>query len=189
MAAGTARGVIRAPGKLIVAPSQAFDGGAFPYGGTPVGLIRDARLTEFGLPGKEIFDEGSGEVVEVLEPARRWMFTCFLRGWDDDAVAQFFKGNRSQGDVSQHSVFNVPGTRLPGQSTADSLNLVLAFIPDNPIEVDGFMIYRGVPMWTPDAELAFQAGEEFALPLQVLCLRNSANHTVQIGRLPDLPLA
>lgn len=188
MAAGNVARVVKGPGKLIVAPTLAFDGNVFPYDGVQIGLVNLCRLTPVNRPGKRIVDEGSGEVVDVLEPRKEWVFTCMLRGWDDNAVAQFFPGSRTVGAVTQHAVFTVPGTRLPGQSSADSINLVLAFVPDNLIDSDGLMIYRGIPMWTDDAEIAFQAGVEFAIPLQIECLRNAFDHTFRIGRMPDLDL-
>ncbi len=187
MAAGAVSKLIRGPGKLIVGPTDAFDGNTFPYGGTQVGLANGCVLVPSGI-GKRIDNEGLGAPTDLLHPPNFWVFSCFLRSWDDDAVAQFFAGNRSAGSVTQHHVFTVPGTRTPGQSAVDSINIVLAFVPDNLIAMDGVVIYRGVPSWSEGAEIAFQRGAEYGIPLDILCFENSNSTAIRTGRMPDLAL-
>jgi len=187
MAAGNVSRILRNSGRLIVAPTDAFNGGTYPYSGTEVGLANEVRLTSTGT-SKVIRNEGLGEPTDILDATNEWVFTCFLRGWDDDAVTQFFSGHRSAGSPTQHSVFAIPGSRSPGQGSADSINLVIAFVPDNLNDANGLIIYRGIPHWTIDAELAFDRKDEFGIPLIVRCLRNASNNVAKIGRMPDLSL-
>jgi len=185
MAAGLAAQIIRGPGRLIVGPTDLT--AVYPYGGTEVGLVNQALLTPLGESFR-IENEGLGEATDILQPNNRALFSCFMRGWDDDAVTKFLKGNRSAGSATQHSVYTSPGARTPGQSTIDYANIVLMLVPDNLIDTDALILYRGIPMWSDDAEVMFQKREEFGIPLQVDCLRNSSGNIYQIGRLQDLSL-
>jgi len=187
MVAGAVATIIHGPGRLIVGPTEVFDGGTHPYGGTEIGLVNQAVVTPLGRPYR-IENEGLGEASDVTQANNRYRFTCFVRGFDDDAVRLLFDGHYTAGDVTQHAVFSVPGLRDPGTTGVGGNDIVLAFVPDDLMHADGVVIYRGIPWWTEDAEVAFQKGAEFGIPLQVDCLRNSNDHTLKIGRLPDLPL-
>jgi len=188
MAAGNVSRIIHGPGKLVVGPSDLTTPGSDnAYGGTEVGLSNQCLLTPLGVPFR-IENEGLGEATDVLEANNRFLVTCFLRGWDDDAITQFFSGQRSAGGTSQHGLFTAPGSRVPGKSSADSTNLTVLFVPEDLLHTDAFILYRAIPWWTDDAEMAFQRQEEFGIPLQLDCLRNGSGNILQVGRLADLSL-
>lgn len=186
MATGNAVKAIRAPGRLVVNPTQAFDGGTYPYGGTEVGRTNACIVQPLGVSFR-IVAEGLGEATDILEANNQIVFTCFLRGWDDDAVRLFLAGGYTAGTVTQHAVWDMPGARTPGQSTL-SRAVILAFIPDDPIHTPGILIYNGIADWDENAEVAFQRGEELGIPLRVDCLRDGNSNIIKIGRLPDLSL-
>lgn len=186
MAASSAARIIRAPGRLVVTPTTAFASGTYPYGGTEIGMARMCQLTPLGTPYR-VEAEGLGEVNDILEPNIRWVFTCFLRGWDDDAVLKFLAPGHSAGSDSQHAVYSVPGSLVPGKS-ALSRGLKIAYIPDDPVHVPGLLLYRAVPDWIDGAEIAFQRGSELGIPLVFECVRDASNRTLAMGRITDLPL-
>lgn len=186
MASGNSARVIRAPGRLVINPTVAFDGGTYPYGGTEVGKSNLCVLQSLGSSFR-VESEGLGEASDILEGNNHWVFTCLLRGWDDDAVLQLLSGGYQAGTVTQHSVFHVPGSRTPGQS-ALSRAVILAYIPDDPLHVPGVLIYRGIPDWTEGAEIAFQRRSELGIPLSLDCMRDVNGNTLRIGRIHDLPL-
>lgn len=186
MAVGDVVRIIRAPGRLVVDPTQPFDGGTFPYGGTEIGFARMCILTPQGT-GFRVHYESLGETGDILEPEHNYNFACFLRGWDDDAVQQMLTSGYEAGSVTQHSVFAVPGSVTPGQS-ALARAIKLVYVPDDPVHVPAALVYHGVPLWSEGAELAFQRQEELGIPLVVECLRNTNDNILRVGRLPDLSL-
>lgn len=186
MAAGNVSRVIRAPGRLVVGPQDAFADGIYPFSGTEVGKVKACALTPMGEPFRVQF-EGLGEVGDVLEGSNRWVFSCFLRGWDPDAVEHFLSDGFSVGDRSQHAVFSSPGNQRPG-SSALGRAVVLAFVPDDPMHAPGVILYRAIPDWGDGAELAFRRGDEFGIPIAFECLRDASGRVLQVGRLADLEL-
>ena len=202
MAAGNVHRVIRAPGHVVIDPTDLSTPGTDnAYGGTLIGKTNACVVQSLGTPFR-VESEGLGEITDVLEANNRWAFACFLRGWDDDAIREAFSegnktlgtaaGNYEQGGTSSHSVFAVPGTRTPGQSTLESSKsraVILLYVPDDVIHVPAVLVYSGIPDWTEGAELAFQRGSELGLPLTIECLRDSNDNTLRIGRLADLSLS
>lgn len=183
MAAGSVARVIRSPGRLVADPTDlSLD---FPHGGTEVGKTRLAVLQSFGSNFR-VECEGLGQATDVLEGPNQFVFSCLLRGWDDDAVAKFLSGNYIQGGVSRHAVYSAPGSKVPGASALGRV-VTLLLEPDDPIRNPSVLIYRGIPDWTDGAEMAFQRGEELGIPLAVECMaRSSDGRIVAVGMLSDL---
>ena len=185
MASGDVSKVLRAPGRLVVNPTDLdLD---YPYGGTEVGKTRLVVLTSFNTSVR-IECEGLGnEPSDILERTSRYVFSCFVRAWDDDAIELFFARNFVQGAVTGHSLLREPGTRVAGASALDRA-LRMLYVPDDLTSNPAVMIYRGVPDWSENAELAFQRQEELGLPLAVECVRGETDKIIEVGRLADLSL-
>jgi hypothetical protein len=184
MVAGEASRVIRASGRVVVAPTNLAT--AYPYGGTEVGLTRACVLQPLGT-GFRIVSEGLGEATDVLEASNEYVFACLLRGWDDDAIESFFAGGYREGLVAKRATWSAPGTTTPGESALNRALKVL-FVPDDVLHVPAVLVYRGVPDWGPNAALAFQRREELGLPLALDCLRDNLGRIVSVGILADLEL-
>ena len=185
MAAGSASRVLRAPGRLVVDPSNLALN--YPYGGTEVGRTRLVVLQMLGT-GFRVESEGlGGEASDVVESTNRFVLSCFLRGWDDAAVERFFARNYTQGAVSGHAVFAEPGNAEPGRS-ALARAVSLLYVPDDAVHAPSVLIYRGVPDWSEGAEVAYQRGEELGIPLAVECVRSTTGKILEVGRLVDLSL-
>lgn len=185
MTAGNVSRTLRAPGRLVVNPTDLTR--AFPYGGTEVGKTRLVVLQTLGVLFP-IKSEGlGGEPTDVLEGPPQYVFSCFLRGWDDDAVRLFFRDNYVQGAVTGHSLMREPGLRRSG-SSALGRAVALLYVPDNPEDAPAALVYRAVTDWADGAELAFQRGEELGIPLVGQCIRGATGKIVEVGRLADLSL-
>lgn len=178
--------IIRAPGRIVIGPVEPLRGGTFPYGGTEIGRANLCALQPLG-EAYRVENEGLGEVGDILEAGNRWVFSCFLRGWDDRAVELLLQSGFERGAVTQHAVFSVPGTRAAGRSALGRA-VVLVYVPDDPIHVPGVLLYRAVPDVSAGADLAFQRGNELGLPLTFECVRDSQGRIVQVGRLADLEI-
>ena len=186
MAAGSIATIMRAPGRIVINPTTSFATTAYPYGGTEIGKANLCALAPLGTPFR-IESEALGEATDILEGNNRYAFSCFIRGMDDDAKELMMAGGYEVGSVTQHAVWAEPGTKTPGQSTL-SRAVILAYVPDDILHVDGLLIYRGIPGWSEGSELTFQRGEELGMPLTVDCLRDANANLVRIGRMADLSL-
>ena len=188
MAAGNVARVIRAPGRLVVTPTDLST--TYPYGGTEVGKVNQVAVLPLGAPFL-VEAEGLGGVTDVLEPNARYVVSLFLRGWDDDALQLLTVGEYVAGGTTQHSGFNVPGLRTPGQSALESGNsreVTVLYVPDNLIDVPAVLIFLGIPGFTEGGELAFRRTDELGLPLSIECVRDSNGNILAIERFPDLSL-
>jgi len=184
MVAGHASRTVRASGKLVVGPTNLS--AAFPYGGTQVGRSKLVVVQSFGEPYR-IEGEGIGRATDVLEPEKRHMFSCILRGWDDDAVDLLLNDGDTVGGTSGHAVYSVPGSATPGRS-ALSRAIMILYVPDDLVHVPAVLVYAGIPYLSPGAEMAFQSRAELGVPLVAECFRDGNGNTLSIGRLADLSL-
>ena len=142
MASGGAPTILRVPGRLVVNPTDLqLD---FPYGGHQVGSVRGFALQSLGAP-YVIACEGLGSPSDITEPPEDYRVAFLLRGADDDAIRRLYAGNQSEGGVSHHRNFTVPGTSQPGAS-ALSRSVVLLYVPDNPIDAPALICRNAVAM-------------------------------------------
>lgn len=185
MVAGDVARIIRAPGRVVIGPTDLS--AAYPYGGVEIGLTTLCAIQSFGTPFPVLY-ESLGEAGEVLEGNKSFVFTCFVRGIDDNAVEQLWSSaNYSAGSVSAHAVLKEPGTRVPGEGGI-ARAVILLYTPDDIVHVPSLLIYRGVPDWGDGAEMLFQRGSELGIPIAINCLRDGNNLIYSMGRHSDLSL-
>lgn len=183
MSSASSSRVIRAPGRIVVAPTDLSI--AYPFGGVEIGWARGFVLISLGNDFR-VEAEGLGEAGDILEGPINYVATCFLRGWDKDALQQLWADNYAAG-TSGNAVFNVPGTVAPGSSALTRAKVIL-FAADDRERSPSVLILRGVPNWDQDARLSFGRPDELGLPLSVQCIRNTGGRILQIGMLGDLSL-
>lgn len=184
MSAPRAAKVIRAPGRIVIGPTDLS--APYPYGGTEVGKASQCRLQPQGNMYR-VVHEGTGETGDLLEGGSRWVFACFLRGFDDDAVENLLQDGYQEGEETQHAVFRAPGFQVAGTSALGRA-VVLLYVPDDLVHVPAVLLYRAVPDFADGAELALRRSDEFGLPLVMECVRDLQGRMVAVGRLPDLTL-
>ncbi len=184
MAAGSSARIIRSPGRLVVNPTEAFASGTFPFGGYEIGRANQCQLRPVGQDYAVQF-EALGAVGDILEGPNRWVFACFARGWDDDAVRLLLQDGHEEGAETQHAVFKVPGTHQPGTSALPR-SVSLAYVPDDTTHGAAVLIYRAVPAF--DGSIAFARKTELGIPLTFECLLDTQGRILAIGRLADLEL-
>lgn len=183
MVAGDVARVVRAPGRIVIGPTNLS--AAYPYGGTEVGKSNACAVRPLGVPFR-VECEALGEAIDILEPNNHWVFGCFLRGWDDDAVQQMLAGGYNAGTTTKHAFFDVP-QNVPGTSSLGRA-VILLYVPDDLIHTPAILIYSGIPDFADGAELVFQRGDELGILLTVDCVRDSSGNMLRIGRLADLSL-
>lgn len=176
--------ILKAPGRLVIGPTSLSQ--PFPYGGTSLGKARQCALVPIGS-SYLVQCEATGGPSDILRARHRYVFACFLRGWDDDAVRLLLPEGYEKGAETQHAVFSVPGERMAGTSELDDARSLL-FVPDDTIHAPAVIMYRAVVEWTDGAELAFRRQDELGLPLTVECMPDASDRILQIGRIEDLTL-
>ena len=100
---------------------------------------------------------------------------------------------RCKCSISQISWPFQPGAATPLRSTTPGASAlaraqILLYVPDDTLHNPAVLVYSAIPQWTPGAEIAFQRGVEYGIPLSAECFEDSNGNTLQIGRLSDLSL-
>lgn len=185
MSAGDVARTLRAPGRLVVNPTDLTL--SYPYGGTEIGKTRLVVLRNVGSMLRVACEGLGGEPSDILEGPAHYVFACFLRGWDDDAVRFFFADNYVQGSATGHAVLREPGLRKSG-SSALGRALRLLYVPDDDVGAPGLIAYRAVPDWSDGAELAFQRRDELGIPIVAELVRGTTGKILEVGRIADLSL-
>jgi hypothetical protein len=120
--------VVRNPGRLVMSPGSTS--GAFPYGGTSLGLTRGGELV-VDVRYAENRDPASGAVNEIARrtvETPRLVFVVEGPSWDEDLVAAAFSRTVSLPTQSPPDV-RAEGTLLPGVVQATS---PILFAADDP---------------------------------------------------------
>lgn len=176
--------VLRVPGRLVINPSAStFATGEFPFGGVPIGRSRMAVLEPLSK-GYRVEAEGLGRASDSLRGDQRFVFACFLRGWDNSSLAMAFPDMAEEG-ATQHQVLSAPGGRLTGAS-ALARGVVLLYCPDDTIHAPGVLIRNAVPTWGSGAELLLRRTEELGLSLTFECVRDAEGRILSVGHLEDI---
>ena len=76
---------------------------------------------------------------------------------------------------------------MPGSSSIGRA-VILAYIPDDTVHVDGVLIYGGIADWAEGVEVQFERGAELGLLVAVDCLRDANSNMLKMGRIEDLSL-
>lgn len=185
MAAADASRTLRVPGRLVVSPEDLTT--SYPYGGIEIGKAKMVVLASFGQSFRVPCEGLGGEASDIIGSPSSYTFSCFLRGWDDDALQYLFPANYAQGANSGHSVLREPFGRVGGASEL-SRAIKLLYVPDDPINAPAIIMYRAVPDWSDGAELAFQRADELGMPIVAELFRSDDGKIVEVGRLADLSL-
>jgi hypothetical protein len=174
MATADVRTVLRIPSKLCANPTDLT--GTFPYGGTALGLTARAAFRPKALYSPITAEEHGGLVVDGLYCGEQAMLTCFLRGWDSDAIATCFPNTSIGGVTGRRYIRYEPG--VSGQNRAgyrlSNLAIKLFLSPEAGQYAPGVLIYSAVPQWDEGAEIALRDTQEATLPIVFLCLPSTA---------------
>jgi len=178
--------IARAPGRIVINPTLEPSTNPYPFGGKEVGKVNQVRFARTSSP-IPIFHEGSGEVGDVLEGPNRYAFSCFLRGWDDDAITALFSGQVSVGADTGHAVALFPSLLNPGNS-ALARGVKILYVPDDVLHVPALFVYNAVSSLQEGADLMWSRTTELGVPMSFECTRDAYGRVAAIGRLGDLRL-
>lgn len=178
--------LVRAPARIVIGITQEPANGVYPFGGKEIGKVKQVRFASSSTP-LTVIHEGSGEIGEMLEAPNRYIFACYLRGHDNDALKALFGVRASVGSQTGHQVVLFPSLVSPGKS-AIGRGVKVLVVPDDPVNVDALLIYQAVPDLQEGAEMSFSRNEELGFPMRFECIRDTFGRVAAIGRLQDLKL-
>lgn len=79
---------VRAPGRLVLGPSQAGLTQAYPHGGTGLGYVSRAELRAENDADVEVFSEIAGGRVAILRGEVRYTLVCELEEFDWSVIGK-----------------------------------------------------------------------------------------------------
>ena len=174
---------LRVPGKLVANPTNFA--GAFPYGGTQLGAVREVAVRPRRAHEALTAEEYGAEVVEVVDLGESWVLAASLRGFDDDAVSAVFAAT-ALGASSGHKVVDYPGSFQAGVARSASA-IGLLFAPDDPLRYPAVWFPAALPVVDASAELTLQLNEEGVVGVVFYATRRAADkRAAQVGLLEDL---
>lgn len=172
------------PGRLIKDPTTRDS--ASPYGGTYLGMTRNI-IVLIGYESHAIPDEATGgRPIDYTQGREYAYLTCFLRGFDDDAIRTFFP-NTSTGPVSGAAVIDgsVNGADRAGPlQSARAFKLL--FEPTSPLHHEAVLFYNAIPRAIETGELALALNSEIGISVAVEGAPNVSGKTKKICKIEDM---
>ena len=185
MATADVRKILRVPGRLVANPNNYA--GTFPYGGTALGLVRDAEFIPDVLVKDVTAEEWGGITSKRIYGGERAIFMAVLRQYDSDALTQIFPNLAAgvSGDqVISYNPAEPAGTKRPG-IYLDDLSFRLLYAPREPT-YPGILIYRAVPAVDAATRLQFSLNAEWGLAVAFVATPDSSGQVYKVGRVSDL---
>jgi hypothetical protein len=184
MATGAANLIVRTPGALVWNPSSL--GGAFPYGGTALGMSRDQRFTS-EIQDREIWAEEFGLVADRIYGGEVVRFRGVLRYPDNDAINAI--ANNPDGSNGGFK-FRVTGSGAvrPGVSGFTSFGGVLLFAARAATAHNSLILYKAIPDFDDAFELQLSLGEELGIAYSFVGSMDSSGRCYDYNRLSSLSL-
>lgn len=153
MATPNLGGILRLRGRLVKNPTTLA--GSFPFGGTPLGLTRNA-IFRYGTKTTDVVaEEFGGKVIEKVFVTDMAVFAAVMRDYDVDMIKTIFP--------------SVPIGSLVRHVKTDRGSLVsprafkLLFVPLAETAHPYILIYKALPALEETAELQLNAGVEIGV--------------------------
>lgn len=189
MSTASAKDLLLVPCELVHTPTDFT--AASPYGGTRMGLIAEM---EFQIAPQVYYarDEAwGGQITDGILAAEPCAFTCFLRSWDNDAIAKVFHNTAVGAGSGNRYIKNslaVADTIRPGRLlSADAFRL--AVCPLDPEHHPFLVIYNAVAVPEEAARLRFSQSKAMEFPIAVRGIPDSAFKIYQFGGRRDIAVS
>lgn len=151
-------------GRLVKDPTDLT--AAFPYGGTALGLVRDAEWI-VGTRNFKVVSEVLGSPVEAVYARQSVVLSCVAREFDSDFLSSTFLSTAAGGTTGRRIVQSRPrdaAKDMPGRSLED-LAAKIYFAPLDE-KAHGLILYRALPLIDEAAPVNLQLRSEVG----ILCL-------------------
>lgn len=165
---------LRIPGRLCADPTNLA--GAFPHGGTDLGLVSEQRFRLNAERGEVRAEEFGGEATEYVIAGQSPVYAAFLTGLDSNMLAKIFE-----------SGFKYPGSNAPG-TLGSARGFKLLFSPRDTVNHPGLIVYNAVGLPDVAAELSFATNLDTGLLVVFKGLRSASGNIYQVDKLGALTL-
>lgn len=175
---------LRVPGRLVDTPTAGGLTGAFPHGGTSLGLVASAifRLGEEHQTVRA--EEFGGEVAEVIKSGTSPLFACVLRGFTDAIVDRLFPETAVGSSSGDRLIRRTSATRAGRLGSGDAFPLL--FAPREPAVHPGLIIYNAVPIFENVAEIPLNTEAEVGVAVVFRALRDGTGRLYEFAKLEDM---
>lgn len=181
--------ILKMKGRLVKDPTNLAN--PFPHGGTELGLVRDIRYRP-GIKTRRVRAEEFGRVVEGIIANAQGVIVAVLRGWDVDAITAIYPFSAVGGSGAPLVTTNPSSANAAdraGRKVSDSA-FTLVFAPTDEANHLFVIFDFALPMLEDTAELQFEIGTEFGLPVMFeASARASDGRAEQIGRRADVTVS
>lgn len=184
MAVGRADEVIHAPGQLCINPTDLTI--PFPHGGTAIGEVAEIIYSVEELRHVIPAEEFGSEPVEVIEGGKIVTLSCFLRGFDVDAMQTAFQ-DAAQSVKTKKATIEFPGATPAGHLMSDD-SVVLLFSPRSTEDVPAVILYRALPHLQETADMRFSFDQELGMPVIFQGVRDASSRVSSMKLLEDITL-
>lgn len=188
MANPTPSDILKVSGRLCSAPTDLST--AYPHGGTALGTVGKAQY-DFAIGTRAIKAEELGTTVEVLYTGEEGIFSCVLRGWDRDALANVFLDTAAGSTTGRRIVQGRTQVDTVRAGSRLSPNAVLLYFSPRNSQHPGILIYQAIPMPEQAARVNATLNTEVQIAAQWRITPDSARAgqpLYQIGLAGDLTL-
>ncbi len=156
---------IRIAGRLVAGVTAPT--GAFPHGGTSLGLVTEAAFRVLPLNYFIRAEEFAGEIAEIVEGAEDVWFACLTQGANAAMLAELFGG------ATEYPNSGKPANRLAsGRATS------ILYSPRDDSAFGGIVLFNAIPMWDPDSRVPLNIQEDFGFPIFFRGIRDDSSGKV-----------
>lgn len=203
MSLAEVRKILHISGRLCVDPTDISDSSQFPYGGTALGVTRDAEI-RFGIKTSMVYAEEFATPVEAIYTGDTALFAFVIRDLDNDALAAVFP-NTATGSVSgdkiiEGRVSGVGENRAGYKMSDQSVKLLFAprvektdptagsttYIPLD--EQPMVLIRKAVPLVEETSMLQLSIKAEIGIGVVFQAIPDSSGRLYDVGKRGDLTL-
>ncbi len=190
MSIPVAEDIFRWKGRIVKAPSVLT--GDYPYGGTGLGVITNARIVPGMISARLPSDGWGGQTAEVVTQASQAVILGLLRSDDDDFLSWLYPdtaaGAISGRRVVNHRVKNTStGEPTIGRFASDD-SVQLAFVPDDDDRMPWIIFYNAMAVPEEAAEIPLSPKRPHELRFAIHCGIDASFRTWSRGRRVDLSL-
>lgn len=201
MSLAEVRNILHIPGHLCINPTDISDSTEFPYGGTALGVTREAEM-RFGIKTSLVYAEEFGTPVEAVYTGDTALFAFVIRDLDNDALATVFPntatGSTSGDKVIEGRVSGVSENRAGYTMSSQSVKLLFAprventdpssttYIPFD--EQPMVLIPKAVPLVEETSMLQLSIKAEIGVGVVFQAIPDSSGRLYDVGKRGDITL-
>ena len=179
---------LTSPGRLVINPTDKT--AAFPYGGTQIGEVREVRAVITGGWFDVEAEEYGGAIVESVWSGENVAIGCYLRQFDETAVAAVFPNTKTTGTSKRVAVTHWSDAASPVRPghLLSSRSVKLLFVPFDVDRVRCVYFSRALPRTNESVALQKALGVREEIPALFLAIPSTTSKVYQIDFLRDLTL-